>query len=166
MLLSPVLAAFFAFLLCRRLTGSAWASLLGGWLFGFSAYMLGQMQAHLHLTWVFLIPAIAALTLRYVAEEIGRPWYILLLAAALIFQFSISAEVFCAAALFGFITLALAYAFGDPAARAAVRRLLVPLACALGLTLLIVLPYIYYSLKPGMVPALPLRANYFSADRR
>ena len=30
MLLCPVLAAFFAFLLCRRVTGQFWASLVGG----------------------------------------------------------------------------------------------------------------------------------------
>ncbi len=164
MLLSPVLAAFFAFLLCRRLTGSPWASLLGGWLFGFSAYMLGQMQAHLHLTWVFLLPAIVDLTLRFMAAEISRRRYVVLLTVALILQFSISAEVFCAATLFAALALGLAYAIGKGEARAAIHGLLVPVAAALGLTLLVVSPYLVYSLKPGMVPVLPGRANTFSAD--
>ena len=43
MLASPVLAAFFAFLLCRYITRHFAASLVGGYLFGFSAYMLGHL---------------------------------------------------------------------------------------------------------------------------
>ena len=57
MLASPVLAAFFAFLLCRYITRSFAASLVGGYLFGFSAYMLGQLLGHLHLVLIFPIPA-------------------------------------------------------------------------------------------------------------
>src|SRR5262249_13940520 len=57
MLLAPVLAAFFAFLLCRYVTGRFVASLFGGYVFGFSTYMLGQLLGHLHLVLVFPIPA-------------------------------------------------------------------------------------------------------------
>ena len=55
-LLMPALGAWTAYLLCRYLTGSLWASVVGGYLFGFSAYMLGQQLAHLHMTAVFLLP--------------------------------------------------------------------------------------------------------------
>ena len=48
-----------AYLLCRHLTRSTWASLVGGYLFGFSSYMLGQSQGHMHMTSVFLLPLIA-----------------------------------------------------------------------------------------------------------
>jgi hypothetical protein len=37
------LAAVSAFLLCRRVTGAFWPSILGGYIFGFSPYMLGQL---------------------------------------------------------------------------------------------------------------------------
>ena len=43
-LLVPAVSAFTAYLLCRHLTRSLWASLVGGYLFGFSSYMLGQEQ--------------------------------------------------------------------------------------------------------------------------
>ena len=33
-----------------------WPSLVGGWLFGFSTYMFGQLMGHMQLTLVFLIP--------------------------------------------------------------------------------------------------------------
>ena len=69
----PALAALTAYLLCRHLTGSLWASLVGGYLFGFSSYMLGQELGHLHMTAVFLLPLVALAVVRFVREEIdGR----------------------------------------------------------------------------------------------
>ena len=41
-ILLPALAALTAFLLCRHLTRSFWPSLAGGYLFGFSSYILGH----------------------------------------------------------------------------------------------------------------------------
>ena len=72
-MLVPALAAFTAYLLCRHLTRSLWASLVGGYLFGFSSYMLGQEQGHLHMTAVFLLPLIALAVVRYVAGRARRP---------------------------------------------------------------------------------------------
>ena len=83
MLASPALAAFFAFLLCRYVTRSFAASLVGGYLFGFSAYMLGQLLGHLHLVLIFPIPAAVHLTLRAIDGRIGRRPFIVLLALCL-----------------------------------------------------------------------------------
>ena len=58
-LLMPALAAFTAYLLCRHLTRSTWASVAGGYLFGFSSYVLGQELGHMHASSVFLLPLIA-----------------------------------------------------------------------------------------------------------
>ena len=58
-ILLPALAAWTAFLLCRHLTRSFWASLAGGYLFGFSSYLLAQELGHLHMTSVFLVPLAA-----------------------------------------------------------------------------------------------------------
>ena len=63
------LAAFAAFLLCQHVTGGAfWPSVLGGYIFGFSPYMLGQVLAHLDLVAVFPVPLIVLLD----AEETRR----------------------------------------------------------------------------------------------
>jgi hypothetical protein len=164
MFLSPVLAAFFAFLLCRRVTGAFWPSLVAGWLFGFSTYMLGQLVGHLNLTLVFLVPAIVHLVLRALSEELGRRTFIVLLALALILQFSFSIEVFASLTLFGAAALVLAYALGDAPARERLRGLLVPMALAYGAALIIVSPYLYYALKPGGVPVLAWRSDRFSND--
>src|SRR5215208_1504020 len=58
-LLLPALAAWTAFLLCRHVTRALWPSVLGGYLFGFSSYMLAEELGHLHMTSVFLLPLVA-----------------------------------------------------------------------------------------------------------
>lgn len=164
MLLSPVLAAFFAFLLCRRLTRAFWPALVGGWLFGFSTYMLGQLMGHLHLTVVFLIPAMVHLALRALAGELSRRVFVALMALALIFQFLFSAEVFVTFTLFGAVALASAFAFADAELRARLRHLLWPLAAAYLVTAAVVSPYLYYAFQPGGLPVLLWRTDHFSSD--
>src|ERR1700730_9484649 len=53
--LLPAVAAWTAFLLCRHLTGRLWPSIVGGYLFGFSSYMLGHVSGQPQLTGVFCI---------------------------------------------------------------------------------------------------------------
>ena len=164
MLLSPVLAAFFAFLLCRRLTQQFWAALLGGWLFGFSTYMLGQMQGHMHLTLVFLVPAIVHLLLRALAHEISTRWFVVLLVIALTLQFSFAGEVFVSFTLFGALALTIAFLLGDAGLRANLRALLMPIALAYAVTAVIVSPYLYYAFHPGGLPVLLWRTDHFTND--
>jgi hypothetical protein len=92
--LLPALAGWTAFLLCRYLTGSWWASLAGGYLFGFSSYMLGHTLGHMHLTSVFLVPLVALTTLRYVHGKIARRALALQLGLLLGAQVWLSTEVF------------------------------------------------------------------------
>lgn len=164
MVLSPVLAATFAFLLCRRLTGSFWAALVGGWLFGFSPYVLGQMAGHLHLTLVFLVPAIVHLVVRAWDRELPARWLAVLLAIALTVQLYISAEVLVSTALFGAVALAAAYVLGDGEARHRLRALLPPIAFACVVAAILAAPYLFEAFKPGQVPALPARTDVVSAD--
>jgi len=131
--LLPALAAWTAFLLCRYLTGSQWAALAGGYLFGFSAYELGHEQGHPNLSCVFLVPLVVLLVLRHLDGAIGRLRLSLWLGALLGLQAWISTEVL--------VTLTLALAIGLVAAfcsvprlRMRLRRLALPLlgAYALG----------------------------------
>ncbi len=163
-MLAPAVAAWFAFLLCRRLTGSFSAALVGGWLFGFSTYILGQQVGHLNLTLVFLVPALVHICVRALAAELSNRKAALLLATALVGQFSLSTEVFATGTLFGAISLAIAAALGGAQARSAIRRLLVPLAYAYAAALLIVSPYLYYAMKSGGPPLNVARTLGFSND--
>jgi hypothetical protein len=164
MLLAPVLAAFFAFLLCLHLTGRVWPSLVGGYLFGFSTYMLGHMVGHPNLALVFLVPAIVHLTLLALDGGIGTRRYLVLLALALIGQFLISAEVFVTLTLFGAITIAVGYLIAAPEVRRQIIRVVPSLVGAYIVAAIVISPYLFYALKPGGVPVQPSQSQIFSND--
>jgi hypothetical protein len=102
MVAAPALAAWTAFLLCRHVSGRPVPSLLGGWLFGFSSYMLGTVGGgHLHVALVFLLPLAGLLALRHAEGATRTRTYVILLALLLIAQFSISTEITLTLALMG-----------------------------------------------------------------
>jgi hypothetical protein len=105
MLASPVLAAFFAFLLCRYVTERFAPSLVGGLVFGFSAYMLGHLAGHANLVLVFPIPAAVHLTLALIDGRISRGRYLALAGLTLAALLSCTTEL--ALTLVGFGTAAL-----------------------------------------------------------
>jgi hypothetical protein len=146
MLASPVLAAFFAFLLCRYITRSFAASLFGGYLFGFSTYMLGHMQGHLQLVLVFPIPAAVHLTLRMIDARISERRFIALMALALAALFLTASELALTFVALGCIALAVAFALA-PTARQRISRTLKPILFAGAAAALITSPVIYYALR-------------------
>src|SRR6266542_4012185 len=90
--LMPALAAWTAFLLCRHLTRSLWPSLVGGYLFGFSAYMAGQISGHLHMTSVFLLPLVTLVLVRFVEGDLDGRGLALRLGPLLALQLTFSTE--------------------------------------------------------------------------
>jgi hypothetical protein len=132
-ILLPALAAWTAFLLCRELTGRFWPSVAGGYLFGFSAYELGQTLGHVHMTAVFLLPLIALVLVRRGA---GLWWQLGLLFAA---QAWISTELLLTAATALVVGLALAYAL-ERERRHELRALARPLGLATLLAALLAVP--------------------------
>jgi hypothetical protein len=144
-ILMPALAAWTAFLLCRYLTRSFWPSVAGGYLFGFSSYMLGNEEGHLHLTAVFLVPLVALVSLRFLDGELSRrraAWRLGLLLAA---QLSISTEVFGTLTLAIAVSLAIAFGFIH-SARGRLRSFLVPLASGYAVAAVLASPILYYVL--------------------
>ncbi len=106
---APILSAFAAFLLCNTLTNKYFPSLVGGWVFGFSSYEIGQLIGHLHLDFTACIPALVWLAvLRYRSRISGR-MFVAAGTGLLTFQFGTSTEIFATATLFGFIALILCY---------------------------------------------------------
>jgi hypothetical protein len=145
-LLAPAASAWTGYLLCRYLTGSLWAAIIGGYLIGFSDAVLRQVQpGNLNLSSVFLFPLIALVVLRYVRGELagrGLAWRLGVLIA---FQLTISTE-FAAMATIGLVVaLLLAYVFEAPY-RTRLRLALGPLAAGYGLALLFMAPFTYYLL--------------------
>jgi hypothetical protein len=161
-MLMAALAAFTAYLLCRHLTGRAWPSLAGGYLFGFSSYMLGQEQGHMHATSVFLLPLMALFVARFVEGSLegrGLAWR---LGVLLALQLTFSTEIFFTASLALVVALVLAFAVVRTA-RPRLRAIARPLAGAYALALLLMSPFVYYALT-GFESASINRPMDYSAD--
>ena len=88
------LAAFGAFLLCQHLTGRNGASILGGYVFGFSPYFLSHLQSHLILILAFPVPLAILLMVRLLEGTVRPRIFIPLMAVLLALQFGLSLELF------------------------------------------------------------------------
>jgi hypothetical protein len=157
----PALAAWTAYLLCRHLTHSFWPSLAGGYLFGFSAYVPGQTEGHLHMTSVFLVPLIALVLVRYVEGSLTGTRFVLALSALLAVQISFSTELAFTVTLAIAVSLAAA-AILVPASRRRLRLMLTPLLLSYAGAALLTSPFLAYALlhvqrgaihDPGAFPA-------------
>ena len=116
-LVSPALAAFFAFRLCHYITGRLAPSVVGGFMFGFSSYLVGQMIGHLHLTLVFLVPLAVEIVLRHLDGRMSRRTFVIAIAAVVVGQTLISTEILFTSLLFGAIALAAGAIFSDSEGR-------------------------------------------------
>jgi len=142
MLLVP-LAALSAFLLCRRVTGAFWPSVLGGYIFGFSPYMLGQVLGHLVEFAVFPVPLIVLLTLKRLDNEISSPRYAIGLAALLIVQFLFAVELCATVTMVGGFAFLLALVLFSGDVRARLVGLIAPTAAGYVIAGAILSPYLY-----------------------
>jgi len=102
--LAAPLAAFTAFLLARALTRDWLGAAIGGFLFGFSSYELGQRFGHLHADFDGLIPLIGWLCLLRFRRAISARIFVPAMAAALLGELGLSTELLATAGLFGAIT--------------------------------------------------------------
>src|SRR5579862_3743747 len=144
------LAALSAFLLCRRVTGAFWPSILGGYIFGFSPYMLGQLLGgHLHLVFAFPIPLAILTALRRLDGDISARRFILETAALVTIQFLCGIELFATATIFGGFALLVAIVCFDSETRSRLLNLIAQLAAAYAIAMIVVSPYLYYLFALG-----------------
>src|SRR5579864_7760150 len=138
--LLPAIAAWTSYLLCRYLTDSTWAAVVGGYLFGFSAAVLRQLLfGHLNLTAVFLLPLLALVVIRHVRGETSRRRLVLQLGLLLSAQLWISTEFALTATLALVGTLALAFLLA-PQWRSWLRALVVAIAGSYAVGALVAAP--------------------------
>ena len=140
---APALSAWTAFLLCRHLTGATAPSLAGGYLFGFSPYMLGHLSGAPQLAFVALLPVFVLLVLRHLQGSLSARWFTVAMTAAFTAELLISTEVFATMVLFGGIALVTAYLLW-PERRVALRRTALLVSVALAGTAVLVSPLLYY----------------------
>jgi hypothetical protein len=151
---SPALAAWAAYLVCHRLTRAFWPSVVGGCLFGFSSYLAANMVGYVNLVVIFPIPLLVYVVIRRVEGSLGPVTFVAGFAAALVFLFSVSTELFGTTAVVGGIAFVGAVAFGGEIRRALLRTgALIVLAGAVAAVVLA--PYIHDVLV--FAPTQPVR---------
>ena len=95
MLMAVVLAAAAAYLLSYELTGRSGASIAGGLVYGLSPYMLGHtLSQHLDLTFVFPLPLLVLLGVRFVRGRTSARRFVTGFAVLLLVQLGSSFELF------------------------------------------------------------------------
>lgn len=159
-LLSPALAAFFAFRLCRYITGRLAPSLVAGFLFGFSGYMLGQLIGHLNLTLVFFIPLGVDIVLRRLDGVSSRRRFVISFAAVVAAQALFSTELLFTGLIFGAIALLADAVFSDSAGRDHIRRVTIEIVIGGAFAAVVISPFLYYALFYTAQPAFISAARF------
>jgi hypothetical protein len=144
--LMPVLAAWTAFLLCRHVTHEVWPSLAGGYVFGFSSYMIGQLDSHPHMSSVFLVPLVALVVLRYVENDLDGRGAVIRLGPIFAVQLGLSLEISFSLALALATALVLGFAL-VPVARRRIVHVVPVIVAAYALGGVIAAPLVYYALS-------------------
>jgi len=108
-LAAPAVSAWTASLLCWHLTRRVLASLIGGYLFGFSPYMLRALQGQPNLYLTALIPLIVLLVLLHVQGLIKDRSFLVGMTVLIALQFLTSVETLVMGTVFGSVALGAAY---------------------------------------------------------
>lgn len=143
-LLAPVLGAWAAFLLTRHITRDFGASLIGGYIFGFSTYELAHLRGHMNLYVAFIPPLLILLALLRLGDGLGRINFIAAAAVLLLLQIGLSTEVLATTCVFGAIAWLVFIPFVDAEGRRRLGRLACESAVAMTLTALLAAPFFYY----------------------
>jgi len=158
-ILIPALNAWTAFLLCRRLTRSFWPSLVGGYLFGFSSYVLGQTEGHPHMSAVFLLPLVVLVVLRFLDGELDARGLIVRLGLLLALELLFSTELTFTLALALVGGLALAFAL-VPTRRSRLKSLVPAIIGAYAFAGVVTSPFLYYALTDFQRGALHVPEHF------
>jgi len=152
-ILCPIAAALSAFVLCRHICQKFGPALFGGYIFGFSQYVLSQIGAHLFLLFIFPVPLAVYLVLLRIEDKLTRTSFIAAFSAVMIFEFLCSTELFATCTLFGLVMLALALVLLAED-RGRIIKLSIELSVAYTLMIILLSPYLYQVLVDGVPQVL------------
>lgn len=157
--LAPPLSAWAAFVLCRRLTSKFWPALVGGAVFGFSAFETrASSRGQLDLAYSLLLPVLAYLVVVWWQRSISPRAYVILSAAAITAQFYIFTETFADLTAVLAVSLVIGFALAGREYRPMVIRLARLTAIAYAAALVIAIPYLL-----AVLTAKPPAAVKFTA---
>jgi hypothetical protein len=141
-------SAWAAFVLCRRLTGQFWPALVGGAVFGFSAYEANHGAAgQLNLTYSLLLPLLAYLVIVWRDGSISTRTFVILAGLTMAAQFYLFLETFADLTAILAVSLLVGFALAGPAGRPAIARLAKFIGLAYAIAAVLALPYLGYVLS-------------------
>ncbi len=152
-LLAPALAGWTTFILCRYITNRYWPSLVGGYIFAFSPYLVCQMTSHLVLILIFPIPLAVYLVLRRVNNDINSRAFVILFALTVVTQCLIDLEYAATLTIFGAIVMLTAAILAPAELRKRLYAALPDLRSTYVLAGVVLSPYLYFML------AFPVKAG-------
>jgi len=142
-LAAPALSAWTMFLLCRHVTGRLAPSLVGGYLFGFSGYMLHNLTGAPELTLVALLPVLVLLVLKRLNGTLAAKGFVIAATLTLTAQYLTSTEVLATATVFGALALVFAFLlFAER--RPALLSMTRLLALSYLITIVLVSPFLFF----------------------
>jgi hypothetical protein len=162
-LLSPALAAFSMFVLCQYLTDQFWPAMLGGYLFGFSQYVLAHLLGHIFLLLIFPIPLAIYLVLLRLSQRVNRTAFLAWLVILLLFEFLSSIELFATTVVFGAGALIMSGLIYRGAIAREIGYVAIEIGCAYLVTAVLATPYLFYVFAGG-VPAPINPSSVYSND--
>jgi hypothetical protein len=164
---APALSAWTAFLLNKNLTGNWLASLLGGYIFGFSSFELGQMQGgHLNLDETFLIPLVLLVCVKRFRGQIGRRQLVVFLSLLMLMQLGFSTEVVATLSTVGALSWLILLVCASPAGRKRLAILAGEILLSGLVTVALALPFLIYLIKglPDVPQVQDVSDPGYSAD--
>jgi hypothetical protein len=140
-LAAPALGAWTAYLLCRRITGTFFPALIGGFFFGFSPSVIDELgQGHPSLTLVFLVPLAAYVIVAMLQGALHPLAGVGLLGLVLGAQLYIGLEVYAMMTVAGGLCAITGFAFGPSKRRKLLLRTAIPVAAAYLMSAVLALP--------------------------
>ena len=146
-LLAPALSAWTAFLLARYLTRDTFASLIGGYLFGFSSYELGQLLGHLHMNLIVVVPLFLLFVVQRVRGDLSRPRFVAALATATLVQLGFSTEILATSCLFGAIAWLIFLTFSPREERQRLWVVAGDIILSGAITVVLAAPFLFFAFK-------------------
>ena len=141
-------SAWAAFILCRRLTGRFWPSLVGGAIFGFSAYEVSHdALGQLNLAYSLLLPLLAYLVVLWRDQRISSRSFVIIAGIGLALQFYLFLETFADLTAIVVISLVAGLALAGRPGRRRVLRLAKLTVAAYAIAMVLAAPYLANALS-------------------
>lgn len=163
-LLCPGLVGWAAFVMCRHVVREFVPALFGGFIFGFSPYLICKLLGNIDLALVPMLPLAVYLTLRALDGTMRRRKFIVLLALVLCAQFLLFIETFATMTMSAAIAIAIALAVIGERDRERVRALIAPIVLSYALAMVLLAPYLYYLFAFGFPHGAIWSTNTGSVD--